>query len=387
MACFDLFMFTDALMLDEGSIWQEQDSNEELIDSELNADLASLISNAECAEALLNIYIEHNEESLGGTEQQSDLLMTSGYQEMYSSSQQRNTETINNQGFDNNDTAEVALHPQQQNKGDLGETEQSLDLWMASGYQDMYLPSQPRNAERTNIRGSDGDNTNTWSENYFPLTGSHLPTYEDRIQSQISQTTRRAGNMQLVGNSATNRSHVMPSAISVEQSLRSTSNFSQTNQTFDPQAPSSNENLQSVARNNASSGNFINLFSPDMFMVPFQLSLPNMHQHYVLPSQQTFTLPTYNQNVHPPNIQTHRQTDNSQFYASYYTSAENQSHCNLPGLSTQPTHSHISQNVLSNQQADEIHSTPSTSQHLPTNVTVSASTYYSKLSTYYVLIP
>jgi len=57
----------------------------------------------ECAEALLNIYIEQNEESLGGTEQQSDLLMTSGYQEMYSSSQQRNTETIiNNQGFDNN---------------------------------------------------------------------------------------------------------------------------------------------------------------------------------------------------------------------------------------------------------------------------------------------
>jgi len=56
----------------------------------------------ECAEALLNIYIEHNEESLGGNEQQSDLLMTSGYQEMYSSSQQRNTETINFQGFDNN---------------------------------------------------------------------------------------------------------------------------------------------------------------------------------------------------------------------------------------------------------------------------------------------
>jgi len=55
-----------------------------------------------CAEALLNIYIEHNEESLGGTEQQSDLLMTSGYQEMYSASQQRNTERINIQGFDNN---------------------------------------------------------------------------------------------------------------------------------------------------------------------------------------------------------------------------------------------------------------------------------------------
>jgi len=278
------------------------------------------------------------------------------------------------------DTAEVALHPQQQNTRDLGGTEQSLDLSMASGYQDMYLPSQPRNAERTNIQGSDGDNTNTWSENYFPLTGSHLPTYEDHIQSQMS---RRAGNMHFVGNSPRHRNHFStPSAASVEQSVRSTPKFSQTNQTFDQQAPSLNENLQSVARNNASSRNFINLFSPDMFMVPFQLSLPNMHQHYVVPSQQAVNLPTYNQNVHPPNFQTHRQTDNSQFYASYYTSAENQTHCNLPGLSTQPTHSHISQNVLSNQQADEIHSTPSTSQHLPTNVSALASTYYSKLSTY-----
>jgi len=56
----------------------------------------------ECAETLLNICIEHDEESLRGNEQQSDLLMTSGYQEMYSSSQQRNTETINNQCFNNN---------------------------------------------------------------------------------------------------------------------------------------------------------------------------------------------------------------------------------------------------------------------------------------------
>ncbi|KAF6016652.1 hypothetical protein EB796_025036 [Bugula neritina] len=93
-----------------------------------------------------------------------------------------------------------------------------------------------------------------------------------------------------------------------------------------------------------------------------------MHQHYVLPSQQAFTLPTYNQNICPPNFQTNTQTDNFQFYASYYTSAENQSRCNLLGLFTQPTHPHISQNLLSNQQADEIHSTPSTSQDLPTDV-------------------
>jgi len=285
------------------------------------------------------------------------------------------------------DTAKIALHPQQQNKGNLGGTEQSLDLSMASGYQDMYLPSQPRYAERTNIQGSDGDNTNTWSENYFPLTGSHLPTYEERVQSHILQTTRRAGNMQLVGNSATNRSHVMPFAISVEQSLRSTPNFSQTNQTFDQQAPSLNENLQSVVRNNASSGNFSNLFSPDMFMVPFQLNLPNMHQHYVLQRQQTRNLPTYNHNIHPSNLQADRQTDNFQFYGNEDTSAVNQSHSTLPSLFTQTTHSHISQNVVSNQQTYEIHSTPSNSQHLPTNVSVLGSNYYSKLSTYYVLIP
>jgi len=114
------------------------------------------------------------------------------------------------------DTAETALHPQQQNKGDLGRTEQSLDLSVASGYQDMYLPSQPRNAERTNIQGSDEDDTTTWSEYYFPSPGSHLPTYEERIQSQISQTARRAGNMQLVGNSPRHRSRLtMPSAASV----------------------------------------------------------------------------------------------------------------------------------------------------------------------------
>jgi len=110
-----------------------------------------------------------------------------------------------------------------------------------------------------------------------------------------------------------------------------------------------------------------------------------MHQQYVLPRQQAFTLTTYNQNVHPLNIQTDTQTDNSQFYASYYTSAENQSRCNLTGLFTQPTHSHISQNVLLNQQADEILSAPSTLQRLPIDVSGLASTYYSKLSTYYVL--
>jgi len=280
------------------------------------------------------------------------------------------------------DTAEIALHPQQQNKGDLGGAEQSLDLSMASGYQDIYLPSQPRNTERTNIQGSDGDNTNTWSENYFSLTGSHLPTYEEHIQSQILQTTRRAGNMQLVGNSATNGSHVMPSATSVEQSLRSTPNFSQTNQTFDQQALSLNENLQSVVRNNASSGNFSNLFSPDILMVPFQLNLPSMHPNYVVPRQQTLNLPTYNQSVYAPNIQTYRQADNFQYYGNEYTSAVNQSHSTLPELFTQPTHSQILQNLPVNQQADEIHSTPSNLQRLPTDVCGLASTYYSKLSIY-----
>ncbi|KAF6017764.1 hypothetical protein EB796_023920 [Bugula neritina] len=110
-----------------------------------------------------------------------------------------------------------------------------------------------------------------------------------------------------------------------------------------------------------------------------------MQQHYVLPSQQAVNLPTYNQNVHPPNIQTHRQTDNLQYYGSQYTSAVNQSHSTLPELFTQPTHSQNLQNLPFNQQTEENHSTPSTSQRLPTDVSVSASTYYSKLSIYYVL--
>ncbi|KAF6017765.1 hypothetical protein EB796_023921 [Bugula neritina] len=96
-----------------------------------------------------------------------------------------------------------------------------------------------------------------------------------------------------------------------------------------------------------------------------------MHQHYALPSQQAVNLPTYNQNVYPPNIQTRRQTDNLQYYGSQYTSPVNQSHSTPPELFTQPTHSQIIQNLPFNQQTDEIHSTPSTSQRLPTNVSVS----------------
>jgi len=41
-----LFLDIIVILSEEGSTWQEQDSNEELIDSELNADLASLLSNA-----------------------------------------------------------------------------------------------------------------------------------------------------------------------------------------------------------------------------------------------------------------------------------------------------------------------------------------------------
>jgi len=156
--------------------------------------------------------------------------------------------------------------------------------------------------------------------------------------------------MQLVGNSPRHRSHVRPSAASAEQSVRSLPSFSQINQALDQQTLSSNANLQSAVRDNASSRHFSNLFSPDIFMVPFQLNLPNMHQNCVLPSQQTFNLPTSNQNNCPPNLQANRQTDNFQYYGSQYTSAVNQSH------STQPIHSQIPQNLPFNQQTDEIHS-------------------------------
>jgi len=288
----------------------------------------------------------------------------------------------------------IVPNQEQENEESVENTELPLDLSIAtnrsqppSGSQQIYSSSsasQPRNTKRVNIQGSDRGNTTTWSEYSIHLPGSHLPTYEEHIQSQTP--SRRVGNMQLVGNSPRHiNQFTTPSATSVGQSVRSLPNFSQINQVLDQQTLSLNENLQSAVRDNASTRNITHLYPPDIFMVPFQLSLPNMHQHYVLPRQQAFTLTTYNQNVHPLNIQTDTQTDNSQFYASYYTSAENQSRCNLTGLFTQPTHSHISQNVLLNQQADEILSAPSTLQRLPTDVSGLASTYYSKLSTYYVL--
>jgi len=268
------------------------------------------------------------------------------------------------------------LNPEQENEESVENTELPLDLSIAtnrsqppSGSQEIYSSSsasQPRITERVNIQGFNRDNTTTWSEYYFHLPGSHLPTYEEHMQSQISQRSRRAGNM-----------------ASAEQSVRSLPSFSQINQALDQQTLSSNANLQSAVRDNASSRHFSNLFSPDIFMVPFQLNLPNMHQNCVLPSQQTFNLPTSNQNNCPPNLQANRQTDNFQYYGSQYTSAVNQSH------STQPIHSQIPQNLPFNQQTDEIHSTPSTSQPVPSDVSVLASNYYiySKLSTYYVYLP
>jgi len=71
----------------------------------------------------------------------------------------------------------------EQNEENLGGTEQSLDLLMTSGHQDMYSASLPRNTERVDIQGSDRDNATTWSEYYFPSPGSHLPTYEEHIES------------------------------------------------------------------------------------------------------------------------------------------------------------------------------------------------------------
>jgi len=184
--------------------------------------------------------------------------------------------------------------------------------------------------------------------------------------------------MQRVGNSARHGSHITPSTASVEQTANSTPNVSQINQALDQQTLSLNENLPSAVRYNASSRIFSNLFSPDKFMVPFQLDLPNMHSNYVLPSQQTFNLPAYNQNICPPNLQTYRQADNFQFYGNEDTSAVNQSPSNLPRLFTQPTHSQILQNLPFNQQTDEIYSTPLTPQRLPIDVSVLASPYYSK---------
>jgi len=53
------------------------------------------------------------------------------------------------------------------NEESLGETEQPLDLSMTSGYQEMSSACHPRNTERVNIRGSNSDGNNTNSAQTF----------------------------------------------------------------------------------------------------------------------------------------------------------------------------------------------------------------------------
>ncbi|KAF6033214.1 hypothetical protein EB796_008475 [Bugula neritina] len=99
----------------------------------------------------------------------------------------------------------------------------------------------------------------------YPLPYLQDTVYQLMTKIPISKFTKQKQNMfnllTVKSTSAVNQSYSTLPEIST-QPTHSQIPFS---------TLSSNENLQSVARNNASSRNFSHLFSPDMFMVPFQL--------------------------------------------------------------------------------------------------------------------
>jgi len=264
---------------------------------------------------------------------------------------------------------------------------------LPSGYQEIWS-SEPLGTEVEDRHVlDDGESAAVVYESQFTSPELHSPTYEQSVQSLDLQTSTGTQAMQcvdIVSSCALQEGNFMLSKTSVEQTLDTAPVSSPNNQTLNLQIETSNENFQVVEGIDSILVNFIHSNLPDIFMVPSQLHLPIIDHNYSLPNLQTGNLPTQYQNVPIASLQENTEADHVQYSGREYIATVNPTiNSTLSRLSTPITHSQTpsgtQQNLTSNQETDEIHSTPSTSQHLPTDVSVLASTYYSKLSIYYVL--